>query len=159
MLCYSRHRHIKILWHVGVCVQLRAVSVIFQNSRVFFSVAARKYNSKNFVHLNTIPFYLSIFILSLFILWSFSLLAYLFMCFISLCNLIFYFLLSLSKFLFIVVSFYSPLGNISFCFLTECLHSVFFCVSSISSFCLQDDKEYTKWRNMSYLLLDDRIFE
>jgi len=51
----------------------------------------------------------------------------------------------LSKFLsFIVGSFYPPLGNISFCSLTECLYSVFFCVSSISSSFLQDDKEYTR---------------
>ena len=135
---------LKILWHVGVCVQLRVVSFLLQNYRIFFNAVARKNLSKIFTP--KYNFFLSVILYSFFVYFLFflclslSVYVFLYPCviwFSSSCCLC----LSSS---FIVGSFYPPLGDISFCFLTECLYTVSFCVSSISSFCLQDDKEYTR---------------
>jgi hypothetical protein len=144
-LCgYSKHRNVKILWHVGVCVQLPAVPFILQKYRIFFNAATRKKSLKIFTP--EYNFFLSVILYFFFVYFLFFLRLSLFV-YVFLCPWVIWFsascCLCLGSF-FIVGSFYPPLGNTSFSFLTEYLYSVFFCVSSISSFCLQDDKEYTR---------------
>jgi len=113
--------------------------------RIFFNAAVRKTNFTN-IFTPKYNFSLSLVLYSFFVYFLFLLCLSLSV-YVSLYPCVIWFssscCLCQSSF-FIVDSFYPPLRNISFCFLTECLYSEFFCVSSISSFCLQDNKKYTR---------------